>query len=294
MAWVATAIVGSAAIGGIATAYSASKAADAQTNATNLASQTQLTLGQQSNKLLSDQYNQTRSDLEPYRGYGTTAGDSLINNLSQYTTPIPMSQDMLDLQKPLNIDQKTLETLPGYQFALKQGLKATQNSAAARGLGVSGAALKGAATFTQGLADSNYSNYFSQQQENVNNAFSRYNTTYQNQVANQGNAFNRLASLVNTGEGAAAQTSAIGNKAATTEAGVNTSVGNSVGSNTIGAGNANAAAYNTTGQSIANAANSIGGYAAYKGLYGPTSVQAAPNMSYVQGTAGSQYVPTYG
>jgi hypothetical protein len=40
----------------------------------------------------------------------------------------------------------SLASTPGYQFTLGQGLKSTQNSFAAQGLGSSGAALKGAAS----------------------------------------------------------------------------------------------------------------------------------------------------
>lgn len=55
----------------------------------------------------------------------------------------------------------TLESMPGYQFALQQGLKSTQNSFAARGLGSSGAALRGGAEFVHGLATTNYNLLFS-------------------------------------------------------------------------------------------------------------------------------------
>src|ERR1051326_7373007 len=164
MAWVATAIVGSAVIGGVATAYGANKAADAQTQAAQTAANTSLGM-----------YNQTRSDLSPFRDIGTTAAGDLQKRLADLTSPIVM-------------DQATLEKTPGYQFNLTQGLKATQNSAAARGLGSSGAALKGAAMFATGLADNTYQNQF-------NNA-----------VTNQANAYNRLKALVDTGENAAAQT----------------------------------------------------------------------------------------
>lgn len=54
--------------------------------------------------------------------------------------------------------QSTLQSLPGYQFANYQGLKSTQNSATARGLGVSGAADKGAAAYSTGLANEYYNN----------------------------------------------------------------------------------------------------------------------------------------
>jgi hypothetical protein len=240
MSFIGTAVIGSAVIGGISTAYAASKASQAQTAAADKASQTALGM-----------YNTTRGDLEPYRAIGQQASTDLSGRLDDLTAPITM-------------DQATLEKTPGYQFNLTQGLKATQNSAAARGLGVSGAALKGAATFATGLADSTYQNQF-------NNA----NT-------NKTNAYNRLKGLVDVGENAGAQTGTAGTAAANTSANAS-----------IGAGNAEAAADNKIGQSIANTANGIGGYAAYKGLYGnsgggvntdgsisgawgPTSVGGAP------------------
>ena len=215
MAWVATAIVGSAVVGAAATAYGANKAADAQTAATDKAAQTSLGM-----------YQQTRSDLLPYQQYGQNAGNQLQARLSDLTSPIVM-------------DQATLEKTPGYQFNLTQGLKATQNSAAARGLGTSGAALKGAATFATGLADSTYQNQF------------------QNAVTNQTNAYNRLFNLTQLGENAAAGTGQAGTAAANTAANAQ-----------IGAGNAQAAAANATGSSISNLASNLGAYGMYKGLYG--------------------------
>ena len=108
------------------TAFGASKAAEAQTNAANQAQQTALSM-----------YNTTRGDLSPYRQIGNVAAGDLTNRLGELTAPIMM-------------DQATLEKTPGYQFNLYQGEKAVQNSAAARGLGESGAALKGAATLATG------------------------------------------------------------------------------------------------------------------------------------------------
>ncbi len=219
MAWIATAVIGAGILGAGASIYEANKAASAQTNAANTAT----AAAQQA-------FNTTNTNLAPYRDIGNTAATQLTSRLSDLTSPITM-------------DQATLEKTPGYQFNLTQGQRGVTNSAAARGLGTSGAALKGAATFATGLADSTYQNQF-------NNA----NT-------NQTNAFNRLSTLVNTGENAAAGTGA----AASTAAG-------QIGSAAGYAGNAQAAAANTTGSAISNAAGNIGGYAAYKGLYSPSNI----------------------
>ena len=215
MAWVATAVIGAGVLGAGATIWGANKAADAQTAAAQQAANTSLSM-----------YNTTRGDLSPYRQIGQTASDQLTSRIGELTSPITM-------------DQATLEKTPGYQFNLTQGQRAVTNSAAARGLVSSGAALKGAATFATGLADSTY-------QQQFNNA-----------QTNQANAYNRLKALVDTGENASAQTGTAGTAAANTAAGAQ-----------IGAGNAQAAGANATGGAIANTANGIGGYMAYKGLYG--------------------------
>jgi hypothetical protein len=84
-----------------------------------------------------------------------------------------------------------LAQTPGYQFTLQQGLLGTQNAAAARGLGVSGAALKGADTFATGLASQTYN-------QQLNNAESIYG----NQLAGFGAGLNQYnAQLAGFGAG---------------------------------------------------------------------------------------------
>jgi hypothetical protein len=84
-----------------------------------------------------------------------------------------------------------LEQTPGYQFTQQQGLKATQAAAAARGLGVSGASLKGAATYATGLADATYSNRFNEAQ-----------TSYQDVLNQSGTAINLGTGALNLNTGA--------------------------------------------------------------------------------------------
>lgn len=52
------------------------------------------------------------------------------------------------------------QTDPGYNFELQQGQKAIDSSAAARGLGTSGADAKGYAGYAEGLASQDYSNFY--------------------------------------------------------------------------------------------------------------------------------------
>lgn len=189
---VPTAIIGAAAVGAGTSLASASM----ESGAAKSASQTQATAETQAADQMQQQYGQTRADLLPYNQAGQTALAG-INDLGAFN---------------FQPTEQSLEDTPGYKFNLSQGLKATQNGFAAQGLGTSGAALKGAATFASGLAGTTYQNQFS-------NALSSYNTN-----------LGKLQSLSALGEGAAAQTGQFG----TTTAG-------NIGQTAVGAANAEAA-----------------------------------------------------
>lgn len=203
---VAAAVVGSAVVGAGTSIYAGDQAASAQEDAANQATNTQMGM-----------FNKVQKNLQPYMDLGQLGNTNLTSRLTELTSPITM-------------DQATLERTPGYQFNLNQGLKAVQNSAAARGLGTSGAALKGAAGYATGLADSTYQNQFN------------------NMVTNQTNAYNRLLSLSQLGENAAA---GVGNAGVTT--------GANIANNITGAANAQAANYMNTANAIGNAGNNLTG-----------------------------------
>ncbi len=214
-AWVATAIIGAGAISAGASIYGANKASKAQENATNAAA-----------NLAQGEFDTTQTNLAPFRQIGDVAANQLTTMLPTLTAPVVMNE-------------AALKQTPGYQFNLTQGLKSVQNSAAARGLGVSGAALKGASTFATGLADNTYQNQFS------------------NAVTNQTNAYNRLKGLVDTGTSAAA-----GNAPEASAA------GQQISNATIQGGNAGAAGANALGTNISNVGNTLAGWQIAKGLYG--------------------------
>jgi hypothetical protein len=234
MSWVASAILGAGVVNGAATAYAASQAAQAQTNAAQTAANTQLQM-----------FNKTQSNLSPFVQGGQTAEQQLISQLPSLTAPV-------------NMNEANLVKTPGYQFNLTQGTKAVQNAAAARGLGVSGAALKGATNYATGLADSTYQNQFA------------------NAVTNQTNAYNRLMGVVNTGANAAA---GVGTAATTT--------GANIAATQIGAGNAQAAGINQTAAGIGTAVNNLPA-AAYQGLYGNAAANSALPTSNAYANAAQQ------
>jgi hypothetical protein len=164
-----------------------------------------------------------------YNGNPATAGNQIFANGQLPTAGNPAFA-------PITPNLATIAQTPGYQFNLYQGLKSTQNAASARGLGVSGAALKGAAGYATGLADSTYQSQFNNLITNQNNLFDRQNKVFGN--------------ILNMGQ--------LGANAAAGLATNATQTGSNIGSNMIGAGNASAAG--TIGQ-----ANAISG-----GLTGAT------------------------
>lgn len=182
-AWlVAGAAVGSAAI----SANSASKATKAQTSAANQANDTQWAM-----------YNQTRDDNKPFYDVGVSS----LNKLAAMP----------------DFTGANLQSEPGYQFGLTEGMKGMTNSAAARGGLLSGAALKAASQYNNDYASTKY-----------NDAFNRDATNK-----------NRLATLAGIGQ---------------TASNVNTSSGLStaanVGQNQLAAGNARASGYVANGNAL--------------------------------------------
>ncbi len=132
---VAVAIVGGAAITGIAGIASSAMASSAQAKAAHNALNLQKSM-----------FDTAVGGLQPYNQMGQ-------QDFSAYQALMGLGP------KGAAGMQSQLESMPGYQFTLGQGLQSTQNSYAARGLGTSGAALKGAAQYATGLANSNYNTY---------------------------------------------------------------------------------------------------------------------------------------
>lgn len=191
---VAVAIAGSsivsAGIGAISSSIASSKQADAARAAL---------------KLQKSMFDTSVTGLQPYNQMGQ-------QDFSAY-------QNLLGLgPKGAAGMQSQLESMPGYQFTLGQGLQSTQNSYAARGLGTSGAALKGAAQYATGLANANYGTYA-----------------------------NSLLAGSQLGETAAGNIAAAAGAFATP-----------IGNTAVGIGNAQAAGINGIGNALSNGVNGIG------------------------------------
>ena len=211
---VGAAVVGSVIVGVGSSMYEASAARSAASK--QAAAADRATAAQQ------QMFNETQQNLQPYVNAGTQANAQI----SQLSGTDPGGNPLTSYFGPVTPNLATIAKTPGYQFNLYQGLKAVQNNAASRGLGLSGAALKGAANYATGLADSTYQNQFN------------------NLVTNQNNVYNRLLGQAQLGENAAA---GLGTAA--------TQTGQGIASNDIGAGNAAAAGTIGSANAIAGGLN---------------------------------------
>jgi hypothetical protein len=235
-------------VGGIAGASASKSAANTQSDAAKYAADLQ-----------NQQYQQTRTDLQPFTDFGKNNITSLQSLLNNPALTQGFYYDKFNAPAAFTAPTAAqAQATPGYQFTLDQGLKSTQNSAAARGLGTSGAALKGAANYATGLADSTYNDVFNRALQSYNTNFntsqSAYNTNYNSALGqyntNQstlGNQISRLSGAVSMGQNSAAQTGSLGQQAATNQGNMLTSAANATASGTVGGANALTSALNGVG-----------------------------------------------
>lgn len=141
-------MAGTALASGLIGANAAKSGANAQSNAANRAAELQ-----------QQQYEQTRADQAPFREAGGRALTKL-EGMADYT--------------PFSMNAFTQD--PGYGFRLKQGQKALDASAAARGGLISGNALRAATAFGQDMGSQEYQNAFNRYQTERQATLSPYMT----------------------------------------------------------------------------------------------------------------------
>jgi len=175
------------------------------------------------------QYDQTRSDYEPFRQAGLSGNNQLSYllglNQTPYTSQNEAGEDVtIDPYSNINTGMGNFGSLsksfgmedyqadPGYAFRLAEGQKALERTMGAKGKYFSGQAIKGLTDYNQESASQEYGN-----------AYNRYNT-------NQTNLYNRLAGISGSGQTATNSLASVGQNTA-----------NQIGENLMGAGNARAA-----------------------------------------------------
>lgn len=225
MSWMAAAAIGSAVVGGVVSSRNAKKASKAQSQSAQDANNVTLTTQREAQAFQQKQADQARADQEPWR----TAGGNALTQLTQRMAPGG------DLMR--NFGMSDFEQDPGYQFRLAEGQKGLNNSMAARGMALSGAALKATTNYNQGAASQEFGN-----------AFARYK-------GNQEGQYNKLASLAGVGQIAANQ-----NGSNAMQLGGNVgqgmmNAGQTMGNNLMGAGNARASGYIAQGNALVDGMN---------------------------------------
>lgn len=130
MSWVAVAVAGAAVVGAVSQNSAANKAAKAQKGAANAA----IAHTEQN-------YDRTKSDLQPY----ITLGGNAVGTLNALNSG----------------DASAFHADPGYQFAFDQGLQGLDRSAAARGSLYSGGHSADLIRYGQGMADQQYGQFYS-------------------------------------------------------------------------------------------------------------------------------------
>jgi hypothetical protein len=228
-----SAIVGSSVVGAGASLFGSSNAADAQREAAAQSAAAQREAAAQSIAAQREMFDIGRADLAPYREGGTTAqnqlmtllgigGDKTAQGYGRYAKDFGMSDFTAD---------------PGYQFRLKTGLESLERSAAARGMGLSGAALKGITDYSQNKASDEYQN-----------AFNRYQTNRSNQIS-------PLMDFTRLGQASAAGSAAAANTTGTNLGNTYTGLGQGIAQAGVAAGNAQASGYLNQANAVTNALN---------------------------------------
>lgn len=165
----------------------------------------------------------------------TTAGNGQFQPGTVYGGPTGGFAGTNGQTSPL----QALENTPGYQFSLQQGLQGVENSAAARGMQLSGATLKDLNNYAQGTAQQTYNTQVSDAMQMAGLGSGAAGTASGNTVSTGANIGNTL-----------------------------TATGGQIGSNMIGAGNAMAAGQVGSANAYTGAFNNIGQMYTMNSLFG--------------------------
>jgi len=229
--------VGGSLLGSVLSSNSASDAASTAAQASGAASDASIAEQRR-------QYDLSRADYAPYLAAGTESVNQLATDLrpgGRFASPTPF-----DFQYDQNTD-------PGYGFRFDQGMRGVNASMAAKGMGLSGAGIKGATAFGQGMGSQEY-----------NNAFNRYLTGFNANTGERNQLYNRYAGVAGTGQNAVGGVTAQG-------ANMAGNIGNAYMTSAANTGNAAMAAAGQRQSAFSGAANVLGQmnrYGGYRSPYG--------------------------
>lgn len=190
------------------------------------AAKTQAEAAKYSADLQSKQFEETRSDQQPWLDAGKFGLQDLMKGLGPdgaFSTPFSGTFKAPTLAEA--------ESTPGYEFAKQQGELGILRGQSASGGAFTGGTLKSLDAFNNGLAQQGY-------QQTYNNKLTDFNTQFNTYNTNQSNLYNKLASLAGVGQTAATQIGQFGQTAAANEANLITGGANATAAGQVGASNA--------------------------------------------------------
>jgi hypothetical protein len=206
--------------GSVINAYSSRKASKEQSRATDRASEAQLEATKKSIASQERMFERQVALQEPFRKVGVNALPELVE-ASRYT-PFSMEQFQQD---------------PGYGFRLKEGLRALESSAAARGGLLSGNQMRGVTRYGQELGSQEYTN-----------AFNRYQLERQARL-------NPLQSLAGMGQSTAATLGGQAGQFGSGMAQTYNQMGQNMAQNAMTQGNIRASGYMNTANALTGGLN---------------------------------------
>lgn len=270
MSFITAALIGggTALLGGYMASKGAQSAAKTQAAAATQSADTQAQAAREALALQEKMYERQIGLQEPYRQAGLTGQNRLMELMGlggnvgaagygKYAKDFSMAGfDPSSLMR--NFQASDFQQDPGYAFRLKEGQKALERSAAARGGLISGGALKAATGYGQEMGSQEYQNAYNRFQANravqaqeYGNAFNRYQTERTNQLQ-------PLGSLMASGQSAAANQGSAAGQYGTAGANLLTGAGQAIGAGQYGAGQSIAAGQLGAGNTMSNALGTIG------------------------------------
>lgn len=282
------AIIAGAAIGAGASLWGANKQAEASRDAASMQAQ--------SAKDASDIQMQMFRDQQQAQKPWTEAGEAAVGKLAMLAgnQELDISKDPAyqSMRNRLTQQFGFNENDPSYQWRLKEGLKAVNESAAAKGGFFSGQTGKELQEYAQGMASTEYGNEYNRWLQSQQQTQNTYSNEWNRQLTEAQNKYNQLYGLAGMGQTSALDVGRWGTQTA-----------GDIGRNTVAAGNAQAAGRVGEANAWADAATNVsnqlqsgigqglqysmmgdylggggGGGAAGAGAWTPTAYNDAQNM----------------
>jgi hypothetical protein len=257
------------AVGGLLGARASGQAAQAQSQGAMMSALIQAQQAQAAREQQQQFFNTAKAGYDPYSQFGLES----TNRLATLMGLRPGAESGALMRQP-TIEELQMD--PSYAFREQQGMQAVNRSAAAQAGLQSGAALKAAQRFGQGLASEEYGN-----------AYNRF-------MQNRANQINMLQGGVNTGFGAAQGVGNLATGTGTNIANTMIGAGQAIGSGLENAAQARASGYMGGATALGQALQTMpSNYMAYSMMNRSTPGAGAPRAGVMDYFSSGPFPSTY-